>query len=139
MGDEVPSWFYDNGWHEFVNIALSDAHTPQGSGRCEPSSCLTVRRGSLGADGQGSERPSSAVQAVVMGAGLALKGQDRRSRRALHDYFEGANAIPSDDQFELGARRSLRGERRRSANDDLVVICASGVSNGNHNCQDDDR
>ena len=108
--DELPAWFVDNNWHQFVHGAASGANLPatastSGDGTCtppppvppfvladEPDYCLTIEYNAV--------RVRDDVEALVIGSGAALAAQDRDAAGAcpaaqpsfLCEYFESPNS-----------------------------------------------
>jgi hypothetical protein len=104
--DELPAWFVDNNWHQFIHGAVSGANVPfvaatsSGDGNCtwpptgagnEPDDCLTIQFNAA------TVRDN--VEALVIGPGSVLAAQDRNTATAcapqpafLCDYFETPNS-----------------------------------------------
>lgn len=112
---ELPAWFVENNWQQFIHAAVSGANLPataatSGSGSCitlpvpptppaavdEPDYCLTIDYNGV--------RVRDDVEALVVGSGAELSpglGQDRNASGApcpasqpsfLCDYLEGPNS-----------------------------------------------
>jgi len=114
---QMPDWFLDNNWHQFVHAAISGANLPaspttSGTGTCvvppagnTTDQCLTVRLNAAATPVDVRDD----VAALVIASGPALAGQDRVAGTPpctshpnfLCDYFE----TPNDD--DEGASRNL--------------------------------
>lgn len=78
-GTEVAWWYTMHGWNERVHVAISPGFAGDGDRRClSNGTCLRYE------DATGV----NALQAAVIGAGLALPGQHRSGGSAVDGYFE---------------------------------------------------
>lgn len=95
IGEEVPTWLYENRWHHALLVAIAPSYAAGGERDCNaPARCLAVVRTTL--DGRTDERRAIAV---VLYAGPALPGQ-RRETPDLSHWFEGDNANPVNFRYE---------------------------------------
>ncbi|NKC16864.1 MAG: hypothetical protein GKR94_33130 [Gammaproteobacteria bacterium] len=143
IGDDIPEWFYDNGWYEFIYVAVGSGFSPAGTGNCSGGGCIDVfnRRRSRRAEAHLSY--INTVQAVVVGAGSSVSSSEIRPAGQVRpsadvaDYFEEENAQVSsahqvlggfgDGEFEVAPTGiPLTTLRRESVfNDQVVSICAN--------------
>ena len=99
-GDDLPTWLVDNNWHHYVYAAAAAGQMDGGSGCTVGANCLTL-------DHEAGTMVRDDVQALVVGAGPSLLGQDRDvapacgtpSQGRCH-YFENENIDAADDRFE---------------------------------------
>jgi hypothetical protein len=104
--DELPAWFVDNNWHQFIHGAVSGAKVPfvaaisSGDGNCttpptgagnEADDCLTIQFNAT--------TVRDDVEALVIGPGSVLAAQNRNTTTGcapqpdfLCDYFETPNS-----------------------------------------------
>lgn len=94
LDSELPAWFVDEGWHGLTYAAYARPLAPSAApGPCVPEvDCLTLE----------GVHPGAGAPAVVVIAGAALPGQDRRNWSA-GAYFEQENVLPGDDRFTARA------------------------------------
>ncbi|NIR28069.1 MAG: hypothetical protein GWN84_01775 [Gammaproteobacteria bacterium] len=90
--EELPQWFVDSRWHEFVYVGLSEGYVPGAPADCGGLNppCLTLLNW---------YPPQDDKWALVLSAGSELAAQDRGTG-TLASYFEGENGTAGDDTFE---------------------------------------
>lgn len=94
LDSELPAWFVDERWHALTYAAYARPLAPSAAPRpCVPEADCLVLEGL---------HPGAGTPAVVVVAGAALPGQDRRNWSA-GAYFEEGNALPGDDRFTARA------------------------------------
>jgi hypothetical protein len=119
--DHLPLWFVDNGWHQFIYVAMGNVLRPETALPYDPDAvagacpseeeCLKVYRERANIPADPNLDPSDAhVHAVVIGAGVAVNlwdGADTvlqtRPSNNVMDYMEGENAQVIRTQNEIDA------------------------------------
>lgn len=93
--EELPAWFVQSGWHEFLYIVISGGHVPGGPAGCGGLNppCVTLRNW---------YPPQDDKRAVILSAGSELSGQERAVEATLDAYYERENSTSGDDIFERG-------------------------------------
>ena len=117
--DGVPRWFVENGWHRYVQVAVSGEET--GAGRTSPGACIGAGSGCLTLNASGVARTD--VAAFLIGSGPALPGQDRVScgGGCLRAYFESPDNVSGGD---TATRAALAAD----FNDQIRVVGPAGTS-----------
>jgi hypothetical protein len=126
---DLPPWFAQNNWHYFVHVVVSGAHAPvlgstsTGDGNCDDPSpvvpgdaCLVIRYDTAGTPVD----VRNGVEAVVIGSGPELPGQDRATSPAIiSDYFEAPNI---DGDLVLGRAVRNTFETNNTFNDQIRTV-----------------
>lgn len=116
--DGVPRWFVDNGWHRYVQAAVSGEET--GAGGSTPGRCIATGSGCLVLDASGSARTD--VPALLIGSGPALP----------HQVREGCGGICRGEYFEppgnvMGGDSATRAALAADFNDQIRVVGPPGT------------
>ena len=116
--DGVPQWFVDNGWHRYVQVAVSAHET--GAGGLSPGRCIASGSGCLVLDASGSARTD--VPALLIGSGPELAGQDRDGcgGACLGAYFEPPRNAGGGDTV-------MRGVLAADFNDQVRIVGPPGT------------
>lgn len=120
-GEDLPAWFVDNGWHQFIYVSMADDARPIGGSldtgdACAPAiSCVTVYRDRLALPAGAADElvAEQGAHAALVGAGAAIVVGGVLQPRTSSDpaeFFEGENvqngfahplSVAGDRQFEF--------------------------------------
>ncbi len=99
--NELPGYFFTNRWHQYIYAKIAADHVAVNTISGSPSTddCLTAVP-CVDLEIGGSTIRSD-IQAVLVGAGGQLAGQNRSSG-SMNDYFENNNATQANDTVDRG-------------------------------------
>lgn len=97
---EFPGYFFTNDWHHYVYVKISDEHVAVNDAGATSSDNCTAGTDCISLQ-IGGATARNEIQAVIVGAGGQVTGQDR-SNGNLSDYFENNNAVTANDTAERG-------------------------------------
>ncbi len=101
---DIPAWFVDNDWHQYIYIAYSAGEEPGAVAVCtENIDCLDINVGSnTGASAKDD------IRALVMLTGAELSGQSWTGG-AINNYFEVTENTDGDDLFHKKTSDTVKG------------------------------
>lgn len=107
-GVEFPGYFFTNLWHEYLYAKISDEHVAVNDAGAASSDNCTAGTDCVSVEIGGATNRNE-IQAVIVGAGGQLAGQDRVTGTPcpgqpdfLCDYFESNNAVTANDSADRG-------------------------------------
>jgi hypothetical protein len=124
-GANLPRWIYEQGWHEYIAVAVGNEFQPDGDGACDNAGdCLTV----TSYDRQSNANANAAVPAVILGAGVHVGSAVPRPTADVSAYFEGKNSDSNLDDFEHRRFNPANlADPANPINDTLAIPCTNAI------------